>query len=195
MTDPLPPLVCSVRLQLDAPAADAFVEVSCSSDDPSCAFGEDAVVKSAAERGLITTKPSVAAILREHGRAAPPDSGSAFGGEVFGYVTPWNARGYDFARAFRTKLDFVSPVWLQVREDADRQPIITGTHDIDAQWASDVRGSDGRGPAIVPRVMYERNSLSESDVQVIIDSLLALADEHSFQGFVFEVSRPVPLGD
>lgn len=148
---------------------------------------------SVVDRGLVTTKPTAKSILEEHEGLKLDSTVKRFKGEVLGYVTPWNGRGYDMARAFRSKLDYVAPVWLQIREDGERKPIVTGTHDIDAAWVRDVKygpgGADERGPAMVPRVMYERNRLAEEDVAVIIDGLLVLAREHDFDGFVFEVWR------
>lgn len=113
-------------------------------------------------------------------------------------MTPWNNRGYDLAKKFRTKFTYISPVWLQLREDTDHVPIITGTHDIDRQWMLDVKngveGDDqqGEGPEIVPRIVYERNRLSSEDVPVIIDKMLELMEDFKFDGMVFEI--PVMQG-
>lgn len=113
----------------------------------------------------------------------------AFRGETLVYVTPWNSRGYDYAKRFRRKFTYVSPVWLQVREDVKaKTPVVTGTHDIDPQWVQDMRGvASPPGPAIVPRVVYERNQLASTDVPVIIRDLLALSTRYAFDGFVFEI--------
>lgn len=79
-------------------------------------------------------------------------------------------------------------MWLQIREDPkESKPIVAGTHDIDRQWVQDVRGGDAKGPAIVPRVVYERNKLASTDVPLIINELLALCDQHAFDGVVFEI--------
>lgn len=124
--------------------------------------------------------------MQEYARFATDVETKAFSGETLGYVTPWHSRGYDFAKLFRRKFTYIAPVWLQIREDpADRTPIITGTHDIDREWIASVRGSSG--PAIVPRVVYERNKLASTDVPVIIDALLALSAAHAFDGVVFEI--------
>lgn len=71
------------------------------------------------------------------------------------YVTPWHGAGYDFARTFRSKLTYVSPVWYQLRSGGDngaspggRKPSfsLAGGHDFDEAWVSDVRnGVDGGG--------------------------------------------------
>lgn len=78
-------------------------------------------------------------------------------------------------------------MWLQIREDPkESKPVVAGTHDIDRQWIRDVRG-DSDGPAIVPRVVYERNKLASTDVPLIISDLLALCEKHEFDGVVFEI--------
>ncbi|TDH67537.1 hypothetical protein CCR75_005348 [Bremia lactucae] len=168
-----------------------IVEVEC--DSQQCAANAANGVPSVFVRGLVTTKPKPKLILQEHARAAT-NIEKQFKGETLGYVTPWNNRGYEWAKKFRAKLTYISPVWLQVREDTHRAPIITGLHDIDRQWMRDIR-DEIKGnivPAIVPRIVYERNRLSSEDVSVIIDDILALMDEHDFDGIVFEI--PVMAG-
>lgn len=48
-------------------------------------------------------------------RFEPAPSSSPFPGEIMAYVTPWNAAGYDNAKKMAKKLDWVSPVWFQIR--------------------------------------------------------------------------------
>ncbi|KAE9032006.1 hypothetical protein PR003_g8808 [Phytophthora rubi] len=187
-----------VTTNLDFIKRDDLVEVQC--DGQECAAeAEDASggVPSVWTRGLVTPKLKPKLILQEHARAAS-DVKKQFRGETLGYVTPWNNRGYDWAKQFRSKFTYISPVWLQLREDPDHVPIITGTHDIDSQWVRDVKHGvegqqqQGEGPAVVPRVVYERNRLSSEDVPVIIEKMLALTNEHDFDGMVFEI--PVTAG-
>ncbi|TYZ64743.1 hypothetical protein PybrP1_004286 [[Pythium] brassicae (nom. inval.)] len=173
-----------------------FMSSDCSDQQCDAADAAGANVKSVLARGLVTKKPKVQDILQEHLRFATDTDRKAFSGETLGYVTPWNSRGYAFAKLFRRKFTYISPVWLQVREEpSDKRPIVTGAHDIDQQWLHDVRGgasADGAGPAIVPRVVYERNRLASGDVPVIISELLALSERHALDGFVFEI--PVAEG-
>ncbi|CAN0585248.1 unnamed protein product, partial [Ectocarpus sp. 12 AP-2014] len=72
------------------------------------------------------------------------------------YVTPWHGGGYDFARTFRSKLTYVSPVWYQLRGGRERDPSqgggndspsfhLAGGHDFDEAWVSDVRNGVGQG--------------------------------------------------
>ncbi len=73
---------------------------------------------------------------------------------MFRYVTPWHGAGYDFARTFRSKLNYVSPVWYQLRgggntnSNSNRKSFsLTGGHDFDEAWVSDVRNGAGAGAA------------------------------------------------
>ena len=182
-----------VYAQLDAVKRDDLVEVQC--DGLECATEVADVSRSVLsvwDRGLVTTKLDPALILQEHAQTAS-NVGKTFRGETLGYVTPWNSRGYDMAKRFRTKFTYISPVWLQVREDPDHVPIITGTHDIDHQWVQEIKYGDkgdeleGEGPAVLPRVVYERNRISLEDGPLIISRLLTLTDEHDFDGIVLEM--------
>uniref|UniRef100_M4BQ23 Chitinase domain-containing protein 1 n=1 Tax=Hyaloperonospora arabidopsidis (strain Emoy2) TaxID=559515 RepID=M4BQ23_HYAAE len=154
-------------------------------------------VPSAWTRGLVTPKIKPELILKEHARASS-SSQKLFRGETLGYVTPWNSRGYALAKRFRSKFTYISPVWLQVREDRNHVPIITGLHEIDRQWVQDVKhGVEGDvklavDPAVVPRVVYERNQLKSEDVPLITNLMLDLMNEHDFDGIVFEI--PVMQG-
>ncbi|GMF17304.1 unnamed protein product [Phytophthora lilii] len=185
-------------LQLDFVKHDDLVEVQCDGQECAAEAADgNGGVRSVWARGLVTPKLKPKLILQEHARAATSVQ-KQFRGETLGYVTPWNNRGYDWAKQFRSKFTYISPVWLQVREDPEHVPIITGTHDIDRQWVLDVKNGvegekqQGEGPAIVPRVVYERNRLGSEDVPVIIEEMLTLAKEHDFDGMVFEI--PVMAG-
>lgn len=155
-------------------------ESQCSSD-----------VGSLGQRGLIVTNPRVRDILQEHMRTNGVPTSPSFSGEVLGYVTPWNSRGYEWAVEYRHKLTYVAPVWLQIREDVKtKTPIIAGTHDIDREWIVKLRqpsSAASQVPQIIPRVVYERNTLASTDVPIIIDSLVSLATSETFDGFVLEM--------
>ncbi|DAZ98379.1 TPA: hypothetical protein N0F65_000698, partial [Lagenidium giganteum] len=182
--------------------------------DGQCDAGESgSMIPSVVERGLVVPRPRVDDIRnasqslvvisrgsdREHFRFATDQKRRMFPNDALGFVTPWNGHGYDMAKLFGYKFSYISPVWFQVREDRKSQrPVITGQHDIDAAWIRDVRrfaeealveaSSEKKdGPAIVPRVVYERNRLSSEDIPVIIDELVTLADKHKFEGYVFEI--------
>ena len=80
----------------------------------------------------------------------------AFDGEVLGYVTPWNGKGYDVADVFAPKFNFVSPVWLQIKPERGSYAM-HGMHDIDKGWVSRVRQSreSGKHALVLPRVLFD----------------------------------------
>ncbi|KDO17169.1 hypothetical protein SPRG_17437 [Saprolegnia parasitica CBS 223.65] len=156
-----------------------------------CAVDEAAgvcLIPSVHARGLVTTAPSVASILTHaHAYAGDVDT-KRFAGETLGYVTPWNSHGYDTAKTFRRKFTYIAPVWYQIRHDASRAPVLTGGHDVDADWIAAVRGRDGLGPSIVPRFMFEMPSLSAAEASQVLSLLLHEVQTQGFDGLTLEVS-------
>jgi hypothetical protein len=68
--------------------------------------------------------------------------------------------------------------------------MITGTHDIDLNWVKEVRAVNtlkGPVPLIVPRIVYERQRLSQEDIPFIVDKIVDILDTNQFDGIVFEV--------
>ncbi len=76
----------------------------------------DQVDISVVERNLVKIdKIPVTDLVNYHSFYCKPCAGNkSFESKVLGYVTPWNSKGYDVAKTFAKKLDYVSPVWLQV---------------------------------------------------------------------------------
>jgi chitinase domain-containing protein 1 len=62
-----------------------------------------------------------------------------FHGSVLGYVTPWNSRGYDIAKAHRAKFTHISPVWYQLRAGSGSYLGLAGGHDVDQGWIDAVQ--------------------------------------------------------
>mmetsp|Transcript_26856 Transcript_26856/g.86235 ORF Transcript_26856/g.86235 Transcript_26856/m.86235 type:complete len:451 (-) Transcript_26856:768-2120(-) len=142
------------------------------------------VDESVVQRGLMGLGAlKYKSILMENGQFHKETSTRRFtAGPTLGYVTPWNSEGYKVAKMFRGKFTHISPVWYQIRpttektenpQDGGRQyqsgvshgpPKLTGGHDADLGWVSDVRGgaaanaSSGgpyAGAKVVPRVLFE----------------------------------------
>ncbi|KAH9055972.1 hypothetical protein Ae201684P_021712 [Aphanomyces euteiches] len=123
-------------------------------------------VKSVIVRGLLEQRPSYASILKE---------------KLYNH-------GYNTAKIFRRKFTYISPVWYQyVTTSLNRQPTLTGRHDIDAKWIDDVRG-ESNGPRIVPRFMFEMNSLSHQEARTIVRLVRKEVQDHGFDGVTLEVS-------
>lgn len=108
---------------------------------------------------LLTEDLKADTILQHHGfagdlRSAAAAAAAARGealarraSPVLAYVTPWHGRGYDLAKAHRCKLDYVVPVWYQLRS-AGGMLQLTGGHDVDAGWVAAVRQPCGDGSQV-----------------------------------------------
>ena len=130
-------------------------------------------------------------MLKHHASPATTHvTSKAFGAETLVYVTPWNSKGYDIAKTFGAKFTYISPVWLQIRNDQGR-PALTGTHDIDIGWIADVRAVCSTVPdlcpKITPRVIWEAPALTSSaQLDQVKTVLEAAVVEYGFDGFVLE---------
>jgi len=71
------------------------------------------------DRGILETKLTSTKILKSHNIVSSPTIKN-FKGATFAFVTPWNKGGYDAAKKFAAKFDYISPVWYQFKASADR---------------------------------------------------------------------------
>eukprot|EP00904_Undaria_pinnatifida_P009081 jgi/Undpi1/5302/HiC_scaffold_2.g00583.m1 len=185
---------------------------------------EGPVEHSVEERRLVTKAVSAASVLREHQAWHSEEGTKRFSGETLGYVTPWNGRGYDFARTFRSKLDYVSPAWYQLRgwsaaqqenggDASSASPTgvdmifsLAGGHDFDEAWVSDVRDGVGAGKGegggdedggvtkIVPRVVLEIRGRVELTASHLLEMAGLLVEEAILRGYHGYV-LDVPVAD
>lgn len=51
----------------------------------------------------------------------------------------WNSKGYDVAKTWAPKFDYISPVWLQVQRQTPNIYIVSGLHDVDHAWMKTVK--------------------------------------------------------
>jgi chitinase domain-containing protein 1 len=119
-----------------------------------------------------------------------------FENKVLGYVTPWNSKGYDIAKTFSNKLDYISPVWLQIRRIGRKKYELTGKHDIDTNWIQTVKQLNTNGGSkFVPRILFEK--LTENDIHALFNDedekeslakmLVAETKRNKFDGYVLEI--------
>eukprot|EP01114_Cavostelium_apophysatum_P009171 TRINITY_DN22254_c0_g1_i1.p1 TRINITY_DN22254_c0_g1~~TRINITY_DN22254_c0_g1_i1.p1 ORF type:complete len:382 (-),score=64.93 TRINITY_DN22254_c0_g1_i1:15-1160(-) len=148
------------------------------------------------DRGLVKEKTTYSSILKEHdtySKSHAAVKNSSF--PTLAYITPWNNHGYDVAKTFSRKFTYIAPVWLQFKIGGKNEISITGTHDIDQNWLSKVRGTTEPKPKIVPRYLFDGWSQAQWNAllttsaaqQEAIDAVLKLSKEHSFDGAVFDM--------
>lgn len=69
-----------------------------------------------------------------------------------------NGRGYDVAKKWRAKFTHISPVWFQLRAKADGSGFeITGGHDVDQSWISELRAPLPKVTPSEPSLLPEAN--------------------------------------
>lgn len=146
------------------------------------------------DRNLVTDTVKVDDILKHHkSYCINSTTAKLFQGSVLGYVTPWNNHGYDVAKIFGGKFNYVSPVWLQLKVESSKF-VVTGLHDVDKGWMKDVKRSGG-SVKIVPRVLFEgwqprdlqTVASSKSKLQEVATVLEEVARENAFDGYVVEI--------
>ncbi|XP_053672316.1 chitinase domain-containing protein 1 [Anopheles nili] len=148
------------------------------------------------DRGLVQGEPSAKDIIVENAAYFQDTSLKLFEGTVLGFVTPWNNHGYDVAKMWGPKFDYVSPVWLQVLRKGPKKYEIAGVHDIDDGWAKDVKKAGSTiNNRVVPRVLFDKFTdrdfsqlLTYPEERTIVAKLLlATVRKHRFDGIVLEV--------
>lgn len=51
----------------------------------------------------------------------------------------WNNKGYNVAKIWAAKFNYISPVWLQIKRQSPNSYIISGLHDVDHAWMKAVQ--------------------------------------------------------
>jgi len=127
-----------------------------------------------------------------------PTNEKNFKSEVLAYVTPWNSHGYDIAKLYPKKFDFISPVWYRIEPDGKSPSgfAIVGGHDVDTNWMKDIRTNAGDWPVkIIPRFNaanwrqgdYKR-FLSETNLYPLVaQAIIDEVKKFSFDGIVLEI--------
>nr|XP_035119725.1 chitinase domain-containing protein 1 isoform X2 [Callithrix jacchus] len=147
------------------------------------------------DRGLVVSDLKAEDVVLEHRSYCSAEARDRhFAGDVLGYVTPWNSRGYDVTKVFASKFTQISPVWLQLKRRGREMFEVTGLHDVDQGWMRAIR-KHAKGLHIVPRLLFEdwtyddfRNVLdSEDEIEELSKTVVQVAKNQHFDGFVVEV--------
>jgi chitinase domain-containing protein 1 len=164
-------------------------------------------------RVLNSQKPDPANVLNT---AAPPGSCPSSLQQTYetpspstklAFVTPWNAKGYDIAKWFASKLTHISPVWYTVSlsetssTNPDLKLELKGAHDIDENWLKELR-SAYRPPKIVPRFQIQLSRRAaetmlyypQGQAEAIAEMIVREVEKWVYDGVVLEVGAPHVFG-
>lgn len=148
------------------------------------------------DRKLVKKSITSSEILKNHAKYCQQCSTvKSFKNKVLGYVTPWNSHGYDIAKIFGNKIDYISPVWLQIKRIGRRKYTLTGTHDIDSSWIDQVKQNSNNTASLVPRILFEKLKMEdlhalfndEKEIDALAKMLVDKSLEYKFDGYVFEI--------
>lgn len=154
-------------------------------------------LKSVEDRKLIKTEPLWSEITVNHKKYSLNHvDKKEFPNDLLGFVTPWNSHGYDVAKTFGAKFNYISPVWLQLVPTSSGTIQIKGGHDIDPNWMKDVRANN-TNTKIVPRLIFENWNIqllkqvtdSQSVLLQVVQTIVEFLKEEKFNGVVLELWR------
>ncbi|CAH4030008.1 chitinase domain-containing protein 1 [Pieris brassicae] len=151
------------------------------------------------DRKLVVETPSAKDIIKYHATFHQSITTRNFLNSVLGFVTPWNNKGYDVAKAWAPKFNYISPVWLQVKRQSPNIYIISGLHDVDHAWMKVVKQKGTPSNVrILPRLLFENWQLSDlkaffkepsslSEQKALIEEVKKTCKQWNFDGIVLEM--------
>ncbi|KAG6445122.1 chitinase domain-containing protein 1 [Manduca sexta] len=151
------------------------------------------------DRKLVDESPLVKDIIKYHATYHHDVSKRQFHNSVLGYVTPWNSKGYDVAKTWAPKFNYISPVWLQIKRQSPNIYIVSGLHDVDHAWMKSVRQKGSNSNLkILPRILFENWQASDlkaffmepsslSEQKAFIDEIKKVCKQWKFDGVVLEM--------
>uniref|UniRef100_U5ENT6 Chitinase domain-containing protein 1 n=1 Tax=Corethrella appendiculata TaxID=1370023 RepID=U5ENT6_9DIPT len=148
------------------------------------------------QRNLVDDEPTANSIIIENAAYYEKTGEKLFNGTILGYVTPWNNHGYDVAKIWAKKFNYISPVWLQILRKGSKLYELGGSHDIDSGWTKDVQKSSAGGHTkIVPRILFDKfsdNDFSQlltykEERDIVAKIIYQTCQKYKFDGIVLEV--------
>ncbi|XP_023937231.1 chitinase domain-containing protein 1 [Bicyclus anynana] len=151
------------------------------------------------DRKLVVETPYVKDILKYHATYHQETSLRNFKNTILGYVTPWNNKGYDVAKIWAPKFNYISPVWLQIKRQSPHVYIISGLHDVDHAWMKTVKQKGSVSDLkIVPRLLFENwepadlkaffmEPTSITEQKALIAEVKKTCKQWNFNGIVLEI--------
>ncbi|XP_075980329.1 chitinase domain-containing protein 1 [Anticarsia gemmatalis] len=151
------------------------------------------------DRKLVNEAPLVKDIIKYHATYHQDVLTRNFKSSVLGYVTPWNNKGYDVAKSWAPKFNYISPVWLQIKRQSPNIYIISGLHDVDHAWMKAVRQKGSASHVkILPRIIFENWQPSDlraffmepssvTEQKALMDEINKACKQWKFDGVVLEM--------
>ncbi|CAH0694661.1 unnamed protein product [Spodoptera exigua] len=151
------------------------------------------------DRKLVNESPLVKDIIKYHATYHQDVTTRNFKNAVLGYVTPWNNKGYDVAKTWAPKFNYVSPVWLQIKRQSPNIYIISGLHDVDHAWMKSVKQKGSTtNLKLLPRILFENwqpsdlkaffmEPTSHTEQKALIEEIKKACKQWKFDGVVLEV--------
>uniref|UniRef100_A0A2A4K9T6 Chitinase domain-containing protein 1 n=1 Tax=Heliothis virescens TaxID=7102 RepID=A0A2A4K9T6_HELVI len=155
------------------------------------------------DRKLVNETPLVKDIIKYHATHHQDINTRNFRNSVLGYVTPWNNKGYDVAKTWAPKFNYVSPVWLQIKRQSPNIYIISGLHDVDHAWMKSVKQKgSATNLKLLPRILFENWQPSDlkaffmeptslTEQKALIDEIKKACKQWKFDGVVLEVMSQI----
>jgi chitinase domain-containing protein 1 len=168
------------------------------SPPPSASFQSSPPVKfNVLQRKLIQENSNPQSILENHeSYCSTCVETREFTHPTLVYITPWNSHGYEVAKLFTKKFDYISPVWLSIKRTSLETYVIEGAQDIDKKWIETLKENNPK-VRIVPRVIFEKWSVddihalfqSENEKQQLAATFANFLIEYKelFDGYVLEL--------
>lgn len=139
------------------------------------------------KQGLVKKDITYREIINENAKVSEDMWSRRFRNPVLAYVTPWNSKGYDLAKAFNSKITHISPVWYDLKSQGI-EFVLEGRHNVDKGWILDLR-MEGQA-LILPRIVLEAIPLDflkkKKERAKVIDLIIAECKEMDFDGIVLE---------
>ncbi|XP_041982179.1 chitinase domain-containing protein 1 [Aricia agestis] len=151
------------------------------------------------DRKLVVETPLAKDIIKFHGTFHQDTSLRNFKNLILGYVTPWNSKGYDVAKSWAAKFNYVSPVWLQIKRQTPNIYIISGLHDVDNGWMKSVKQKGyTNNLKILPRLIFENwqpsdlrtffmEPTAQTEQKALIEEVIKACRQWKFDGIVLEM--------
>lgn len=106
----------------------------------------------------LINKIDAQSILHYHDKSFGDASEKKFANDFLVFVTPWHKKGYEIAVQYAKKIQYVCPVWFDLKTDSEAKGElafkIEGEHNIDRDWIKQLKNSNPN-IKIYPRIYLD----------------------------------------